>query len=298
MKSLLCVLGLLVAVTAVAQEKLPPGVVGKMGDVELRADELKAVIDGITAEAKAQLAANPAELSRIVRAELLRKALAAEARVKGWDKRPEVTAQMERARDQVLVSSYINSVAKPPESYPSETDVRTAYEQSPGAFTVPRQYRLSQIFVLSPPESDKAAFAKAQAKMTDLLDKARRKGADFAALAKAGSEHAESAAKGGDMGWVAEQSLIPELREPVQALKKGDVSATAVKTAQGWHIVRLDDMREKGVRPLSEVRDQLVSALRLRRAQETEQAYLTLLTNRTPVNVSDAEVTKLQSTLK
>jgi peptidylprolyl isomerase len=298
MKSLLCVLGLLVAATAVAQDKLPAGVVGKMGDVELRADELKAVIDGVAPEAKAQLAANPGELSRIVRAELLRKALAAEARGKGWDKRPEVTAQMDRARDQVLVSSYMNSVAKAPDSYPSETDVRTAYDQSPGAFTVPRQFRLSQIFVLSPPESDKAGFAKAQAKVADLLDRAKKKGADFPALAKAGSEHAESAAKGGDMGWVAEQSLIPELRDPVQTLKKGEVGATAIKTAQGWHIVRLEDIREKGVRPLAEVRDQLVAALRLRRAQETEQAYLTLLSNRTPVNVSDAEVAKLQATLK
>jgi parvulin-like peptidyl-prolyl isomerase len=97
---------------------------------------------------------------------------------------------------------------------------------------------------------------------------------------------------------VAEQSLIPELRDPVQTLKKGEVGATAIKTAQGWHIVRLEDIREKGVRPLAEVRDQLVAALRLRRAQETEQAYLTLLSNRTPVNVSDAEVAKLQATLK
>ena len=298
MKSLLCLLALLAAVTAVAQDKLPPGVVGKMGDVELKADELKAVIDGIAAEAKAQLAANPGELSRIVRAELLRKALASEARAKGWDKRPEVVTQIERARDQVLVTSYMNSVARPPEGYPSETEVRAAYDQSPGAFTVPRQYRLSQIFVLAPPETDKAAFAKAQAKMVDLLDRAKKKGADFAALAKTGSEHAESAAKGGDMGWVAEQNLIPELRDPVATMKKGDVNATPLKTPQGWHIVRLEDIREKGVRPLPEVRDQLVAALRLRRAQETEQAYLTLLSNRTPVSVSDAEVAKLQGTLK
>jgi len=298
MKSLLCLVALLVAVTAAAQDKLPPGVVGKMGEVELRTDELKAVIDGIAAEAKAQLAANPAELSRIVRAELLRKALAAEARTKAWDKRPEVSSQMERAREQVLVSSYMNSVARPPESYPSDAEVRAAYDQSPAAFAVPRQYRLAQIFVLAPAETDKAAFTKAQARMTDLLEKARKKGADFAALAKAGSEHSESAAKGGDMGWVAEQSLLPELRDPVANLKKGDVAAAAVRSAQGWHIVRLEDIREKGVRPLPEVRDQLVNALRLRRAQETEQAYLTLLSNRTPVSLSDAEVAKLQGTLK
>lgn len=298
MKSLLLALGLMaVGATAVAQDKLPPGVVGKMGDAELRTDELKGLIDGLGAEAKAQLAANPGELTRIVRGELLRKALAAEARSKGWDKRPEIVVQMERAREQVLVSSYMNGIAKPADNYPSETEVRAAYDQSQNAFVTPRQYRLSQIFVLAPPESDKAAYGKAQAKIADMAEKARKKGADFAALARTNSEHADSAAKGGDMGWVSDTILIPELRDQVAGLKKGDVGAP-VKTAQGWHVVRLEDVREKGVRPLPEVRDQIVNQLRLRRAQETEQAYLTLLGNRTPVSLSDAEIAKLQGTLK
>lgn len=293
MRFLLCVLGVLaVSGAAVSQDKLPPGVLAKMGDVELRADELKAILEAAGPDAKNQLAQQPAEVNRLVRTELLRKALAAEARGKAWDKRPEVIAQMERAREQVLVSSYMNSVSRPPESYPSEADIRAAYDQSQNTFVVPKQYRLQQIFVLAPPETDKAAYSKAQAKVSDLSEKARKRGADFAALAKASSEHAESAAKGGDMGWVAEGSLIPELRDPVSTMKKGDVS-TPVKTAQGWHILRLEDAREKGVRPLPEVRDQIAAALRLRRAQETEAAYLTFMTNKTPVNISEQELGKV-----
>lgn len=293
MRFLLCVLGVLaVSGAAVSQDKLPPGVLAKMGDVELRVDELKAILDAAGPDAKNQLAQQPAEVNRLVRTELLRKALAAEARGKAWDKRPEVLAQMDRAREQVLVSSYMNSVSRPPESYPSEADIRAAYDQSQNTFVVPKQYRLQQIFVLAPPETDKAAYAKAQAKVNDLSEKARKRGADFAALAKASSEHAESAAKGGDMGWVAEGSLIPELRDPVSTLKKGDVSAP-VKTAQGWHILRLEDAREKGVRPLPEVRDQIASALRLRRAQETEAAYITFMTNKTPVNINEQELGKV-----
>ncbi|MFO1320238.1 MAG: peptidylprolyl isomerase [Burkholderiales bacterium] len=298
MRGWICALSLVaVALPAMAQDKLPAGVVARMGDTELRVDELKAILDALGPEAKAQLAQAPAELNRIVRAELLRKSLGAEARAKGWDKRPEVVTQLDRAREQALVASYMNSVAKPPESYPAESDIRAAYDQSQNAFTVPKQYRLAQIFVLAPPESDKGATAKAQAKLNDLSDKARKKGADFAALAKTGSEHAESAAKGGDMGWVAEANLIPELREPVSAMKKGDISAP-IKTTQGWHVLRLEDIREKGVRPLTEVRDQIAAALRMRRAQETEQAYLTFMTNKTPVSISDAELAKVQGGLK
>jgi len=94
------------------------------------------------------------------------------------------------------------------------------------------------------------------------------------------------------MGWVAEQNLIPELRDAVASLKKGDVVGP-IKTAAGWHVVRLDDLKEKSVRPFAEVRDQIVSALRLRKAQETEQAYLTFMTNKNPVAINDAELAKL-----
>jgi peptidylprolyl isomerase len=284
---------LLCALPALAADKLPPGVVAKMGDTELKVDELKAIIDGLPPEAKAQLASTPQDMNRVIRLELLRRALAAEARTKGWDKRPEVVTQMDRAREQILVSSYMNSVARPPETYPSEADIKAAYDQNAGQFLSPKQYRLSQVFVLAPPETDKAGFAKAQSKANDMAARAKVKSVDFPALAKAGSEHAESAAKGGDMGWVAEQSLIPELRDAVVNLKKGDV-AGPIKTASGWHVIRLEDVKEKGVRPLAEVRDQLANALRLRKAQETEQAYITFMTNKTPVVINDAELPKVQ----
>jgi peptidylprolyl isomerase len=290
---LLCLL----ALPAVAAEKLPPGVVARMGDIELKADELKGILDGLPADARAQLAQSPQELNRIIRTEMLRRSLAAEARAKAWDKRPEVIAQMERAREQVLVTSYMNGVARPPESYPSEAEIKAAYDQNAASFAVPKQYRVSQIFVLAPPESDKAGYARAEKNANDLAAKVRAKNADFAAIAKASSEHAESAAKGGDMGWVAEDNLIPELREPVAAMKKGMIGGP-VKAARGWHIVRLEDVKEASVRPLAEVRDQLVAALRMRKAQETEQAYLTFMTNKNPVNLNDAEVTRLQGTLK
>jgi peptidylprolyl isomerase len=282
---------------AFAAEKLPPGVIAKMGDIELKADELKSILDALPPDAKAQLAQSPQEMNRIVRTEMLRRSLAAEARAKGWDKRPEVVTQMDRAREQVLVSSYMNGLARPPESYPSEAEIKAAYEQNAATFAVPKQYRISQIFVLAPPESDKAAFTRAQTTANDLAAKVRARNADFAAIAKASSEHAESAAKGGDMGWIAEDNLIPELREPVAAAKKGMIVGP-IKGARGWHVVRLDDVKEASTRPLAEVRDQLVAALRLRKAQETEQAYLTFMTNKNPVNLNDAEVTRLLGALK
>lgn len=293
MKVVALVLALLgVVFPALAEDKLPAGVAARMGEAEVRLEEIKALLDAAAPEVRAQLQQSSADLNNLVRTVLLRKVLAAEARSKAWDKRPEVVAQMDQARDQALVNSYLLALTRPPESYPSEAEVRSAYEQNTAAFAVPRQVRLSQIFVQAPPESDKAAFAKAQAKVNDLSEKARRKGADFPALAKASSEHAESAAKGGDMGWLAEASLIAELRDAAASLKKGEVSA-AVRSPQGWHLVRLDDVKEKTIRPLAEVQDQLVQALRARRTQETQQAYLTFLSNKTPLSLNESELARL-----
>ena len=99
------------------------------------------------------------------------------------------------------------------------------------------------------------------------------------------------------MGWVAENALIPELREPVSRMAKGEI-AGPIRSPQGWHVVRLDDVREKSTRPLAEVRDQIAAAMRMRKAQETEQAYLTFMTNKTPVNINEAELTKFQTAPK
>ena len=263
-----------------------------MGDVEIRIDELRSLIDSQSPEVRVQLARNPADLQRLVRSEALRKLLASEARGKGWDKRAEVVALMERMREQALASSYLANISQPPEGFPSETEIKTVYEQNQATFTVPKRYSLAQIYVLAPPEADKLAYDKARAKANDLAAKAKAKGADFGALAKASSEHAESASRGGDMGWVSEANLLAELREPVGALKKGEPTGP-IKSSQGWHIFRLDDTRDKAVRPFAEVRDQIVSALRQRKVQETEQAYLNFVANKNPMNLNSGEIARL-----
>ena len=289
---ILPVLALLMVAPALAADPLPAGVAARMGDVEIRIDELRSLIDSQSPEVRVQLARNPADLQRLVRSEALRKLLASEARGKGWDKRAEVVALMERMREQALASSYLANISQPPEGFPSETEIKTVYEQNQATFTVPKQYSLAQIYVLAPPEADKLAYDKARAKANDLAAKAKAKGADFGALAKASSEHAESASRGGDMGWVSEANLLAELREPVGALKKGEPTGP-IKSSQGWHIFRLDDTRDKAVRPFAEVRDQIVSALRQRKVQETEQAYLNFVANKNPMNLNSGEIARL-----
>jgi len=208
-----------------------------------------------------------AALDRLVREELVRQFIVSEAKQQGWDKKPDVQLAMDRARDQALLQAYVNNLARPPASYPTDDEIKEAYEASKANLTVPAEYQLAQIYVSSPDNVDKTVATNAQKKITDISARLQKTPADFARIAKESSEHKESGANSGDLGWVPETQLVPEVRVVVTRMNKGEISAP-IRTANGWHIVRLSDRKPSSVRALPEVRDQLIAGMRLRKAQE------------------------------
>lgn len=269
-------------------------VVAKMGQYELSSEQLRKV-----AEAQSPVAGSPslADLDRLARTEIVRQALLAEARAKGWEKRPEAVMQMERAREQALVASYINNLARPETNYPSADEVAAVYETNKAKFAVPRQFRVAQIFFAVARDADKATAARIETQAADIGGKARARPAEFAELARKHSENAESAARGGEMGWIADGQLVPEIRAALDTLPAGGVSKP-VKTAQGWHILKLLEGRPATVRPLAEVRDSLVQAMRLNKAEENERAHIEQLLAKAPLTVNEIALAKLQGKTK
>lgn len=269
-------------------------VVGKMGNVELKSSDLRRIIDAQPLEVRKQIAGGVTELDRLVRNELVRLSLLAEAKTKGWDKKPEVVLMMERARDQALLQAYMADLAKPPASFPSEEDVKNAYDSNKAALSVPAQYQLAQIFVSQPETADRATATAATKKATELAAKAQVKSTDFAKLARETSEHKDTAPNGGDLGWLPENQILPEIRAAVLKMDKGEVSGP-IRSGNGWHIVKLVDKKPASVRPLSDVRDTIVNQLRLRRAQEMERAYIDSLISKSQITVNQLELPKLQT---
>lgn len=272
-------------------------VVGKMGSVELHASEIKPIIDAQPPEARRQLAADPTQLERMVKNELVRKAVLAEAKQKGWDKRPELQPLIDRAREQVIVGAYVSSVAKPADGYPSDEELKQFYEANKAQLQAPTQYQIAQIFLPAPEGTDKAKADEAARKINDLSAKLTRSAGDFAKLAKENSAHKESAEKGGEIGWVGEDLMVPEIRRAVVKMNKGDISPP-VKSAAGWHLIRLMDKRPPALRPLSEVRGNLVAAMRQRKMQEGEKVYLDALSLKARPTINQIELNKIQESLK
>jgi peptidylprolyl isomerase len=272
-------------------------VVGVMGSQQLRGADLKRIIDAQPPEVRRQLADDFGAIDRLVRSELVRQAIVAEARQKQWDRRPDVQLLMERAREQALITSYVNDLVRPAPNYPSEDEIKGFYKASEASFAVATQYHLAQIFVAAPDPSDKVATAAAQKKASDIAARVQRAPGEFAKIAREISEHKDSAPKGGDLGWLPENQLIPEVRTAVLRMTKGELSPP-LRSATGWHIVRLIDRKPGATRPLSEVREAIVSTMRLRRAQEAERNYVEGLLGKASVTVNQVELQKLQATIR
>jgi len=288
----LLLLGLLFCSPAVADE-----LVGKMGDVELRSAELMVILEAQPADNKRQLASDPGALERLVRSELMRKAVLNEAKQKGWDKRPELQPLIERAHDQVIVSTFVGNVAKPAEGYPSEEEIKQFYEANKAQLLAPAQYQVAQIFLPAAEGTDKSKAEEAKKKVGELSARLGKSGADFAKLAKENSAHKESAEKGGELGWVSEEQMVPEIRRAITGMNKGEVSAP-IKSTAGWHLIKLLDKKPAGTRSLAEVRPNLIVAMRNRKAQDLERAYIEALSIKLPPTINQIELGKLQGGLR
>lgn len=256
-------------------------VVARIGDRDVTASEIRGQLEELTPKDREALQANRAELARFVRGILVRRALLQDATAAGWEKNPSVVAGLNRVRDQYLVESFLQSAAKVPEDYPSDEEVASAYKAEKERLRLPRRFQLSQIFI-SADGGDEAARKKAES----LAAQVKAKPADFARLAKENSDEPVSAARNGSLGWLAEEAITPEVRPTVSTLAKGQVSAP-VKGNGGYHIIRLEDVREAGPASIEEVREDLKTALRLQRAQLNREAYIATLLERQAISVNE-----------
>jgi peptidyl-prolyl cis-trans isomerase C len=82
-------------------------------------------------------------------------------------------------------------------------------------------------------------------------------GGSFEQIAKEKSKDPGSAPNGGDLGCVSDKALVPEFSKAMVQLKKGQITDKPVKTQYGWHIIKMDDMRDVKAPTMEEIKDQL-----------------------------------------
>jgi peptidyl-prolyl cis-trans isomerase C len=198
-------------------------------------------IDAMNKELNAQGQPDTAERQQAVREELVNREVLAQAALKrGLDKNPDVQAQIDMARQAVLVRALFESEMKA--SPISDADLQKQYEQFKGSMGT-SEYKVSHILV------DKEDDAKA---IIDQLNK----GGDFAKIAKEKSKDPGSKDNGGDLDWGPSARYVKPFADAVTSQPKGKVSAAPVKTDFGYHIIRVDDVRPLKVPEFAEVKEQ------------------------------------------
>jgi parvulin-like peptidyl-prolyl isomerase len=270
-------------------------VIAQVGGSDVTAEELRAAVASLDARSQAAVARDPALLGQTVRAILANRLVLKEALSKKWDQQPAIVTQLARARENVIIESYLNSVSVPPENYPSEADIKSVYDANASALLVPRRFQLAQIVVTLAKDADKAAEDAARKKLDDVMKKLKQPGADFAPLARSLSDDTATAERDGAIGWVAEPDLRAEIRGQVIGLAKG-ATTEPIRLDDGWHILKLLDTEASRTRPLSEVKDVLVQRIRAERAEANRRAYMAELLKQTPPVVNEIALSKLLAT--
>lgn len=267
-------------------------VIARIGDSDITAEEVRATIKLMDARLQATMARDPALLSQTVRAILANRLVLKEALSKKWDQQPAVVAQLARARESLIVESYLQSVTAPPDSFPSEAEIKSVYDANASALLVPRRFRLAQIVISLAKDADKTAEDAARKKLDDVVKKIKQPGADFGPIARSSSDDTATAERDGEIGWVAEPDLRSEIRGQVTGLPKAGAT-DPIHLDDGWHILKLLDTEASHTRPLSEVRDALVQRMRTERAEANRRAYVAELLKQTPPAVNEIALSRL-----
>jgi len=263
-------------------------VIGSIGDLEIRESEVLASLGNLGAVDKEALTRDPATLNKLVRSILVQRVILQEALEKKWDEDPSVAPLLKSTREAALADSYLKAICKPPESYPSESELKAAYEASRAALTVPRSYRLAQIYVADPDGTDK----QAKTRLENVRKRLQVKGADFGEIAREVSEEKESASRSGEIGWLNEQQIQPEILAQLPKLSMNVVSEP-VRLKDGWHILKVLDAREPFTPIFDQVRVQLAQRLRAEKTRADIQAYVAETLQKHPVAINEVALSKL-----
>ncbi len=161
----------------------------------------------------------------------------------------------------------------------SEAEFKRYYEQHQPRFLLPAEYRISQILIKSKAGESEADTRK---RAMDLHTQAVN-GADFAALVTLHSDGAE-AGRGGSLGFVRQGELMTALERVIAGLGLGEISEP-VQTAQGFHILRLDEKKPPQYRPFAEVKNEIQTIVFQQKTEDVFQDWLTGLKDKAYIEV-------------
>jgi len=187
---------------------------------------------------------------------ILREIFMQEAVKRGIGAQPAFREQMELARQTIMIRELFNDhQARNPVT---DAEIKAEYDKFAAA-NGGKEYRARHILV------EKEDEAKA-------IVAAIKGGAKFEDIARKQSKDPGSGANGGDLDWAAAGNYVTEFSEAMVKLGKGEMTDAPVKSQFGWHIIRVDDIREAQLPAMEELKPQIVEMLKQQKLQSYQQS--------------------------
>ncbi|SFU58275.1 peptidylprolyl isomerase [Pseudoduganella namucuonensis] len=193
------------------------------------------------------------QLREAIKKEMLgREVLMQEAEKQGYTKNADVKQALEDARRAIFINALVGDYVK--KNPVSDADIKAEYDRFV-AQAGTKEFHVRHILTETAAEAD-AVIAKLKG------------GAKFEDLAK-DSKDTGSAANGGDLDWATPSSFPKVFSDAFVGLQKGQVTEKAVQTPNGFHVIKVDDIRDAKLPTLEEVKPQVADSL----TQKKLQAY-------------------------
>jgi peptidyl-prolyl cis-trans isomerase C len=217
----------------------------------------KAREDAWVKELAKQGQADTPELRKMVKERLIQnEIMLQEATRRGIPEKAEVKFMLDVQRQNALIQALLREEME--KSPITDAQIKAEYDKQK-AKVGSKEYRARHILV------EKEDDAK-------LIIVELKKGGKFEELAKK-SKDTGSAANGGDLDWAAPDSYVKPFSEALVKLNKGQYTEIPVQTQFGWHVIRLEDVRDTQFPPLEQVTPQIREGLQ----QQKIQAYIDTL---------------------
>lgn len=206
---------------------------------------------------------------------ITREVLYQEAKKKGLDRNQEILAKVEDFRKAMIIDALIEGELRG-KSEPTEEEIQQYYKENKSLFTEPLEVKIRHIVVNSEPV------------LKEVLTRLSR-GESFEKLAYAYNID-RTRDDGGNLGYLRRGQLAPSFAQFEEAafslMKKGDISEV-VRTPYGYHIIRLDDMRETALRPFDQVKEKIRFFLQAKKKQEAYLNYVKEAKSRSTILINE-----------
>ncbi|MBS7545387.1 peptidylprolyl isomerase [Ancylobacter oerskovii] len=192
-------------------------------------------------------------------------AMAQAAEVQKLDQTADFKRQLDFIKKRVLMQAALEQAAK---AAVTDEALKKTYEEALKQQKPEEEVHARHILFRADP-NDKAASEAAEKKAKD-VEARLKKGEDFAKLAGELTEDPSGKQDGGDLGFFTKDQMVPEFAEKAFAMKPGDVSEP-VKTQFGWHVIKVEEKRQKPLPTFDEVKPQIEQYLVQKAQADTVQ---------------------------